>query len=270
MSHETAEIKVTGSNKATSTDQKILDRLPEQCAIPGYWRSLAQNTTFWAPEISAGPFWQNANSELEGWRREYRRQFSGVLNTGACFSNFVGKSEDRIKEKTIEKIKRSTDINREVQRLFDQLVPVPRLEDLVRVRLQVQFLDGVPFLANKIHELAKKYDPNAQIEPKGNLNGYFAQHLTFRSQVYFRFGGNVTACNVTCEVQIATSLATHVWENSHDLYETTRVNLERSEDWQWSPSDPRFLSRQLGHMIHLADGLFCNLRDTSKNAIKQE
>lgn len=101
------------------------------------------------------------------------------------------------------------------------------------------------------------------IEPKGSLNGYFAQRITFRHRVFFRFGGIENVCTVTCEVQIATSLATHVWENSHGLYETTRVNLSESTDWQWSPKDPRFLSRQLGHMIHLADGLFCNLRDNS-------
>ena len=83
--------------------------------------------------------------------------------------------------------------------------------------------------------------------------------------VYFRFGGQPISCDVTCEVQIATALATHVWENSHGLYENTRVNLEKSEDWQWNPRDPRFLSRQLGHMIHLADGMFCNLRDISGN-----
>lgn len=258
----------TGTDPKRSDDQSILDLLPEQCATLGYWKTLSENTDYWAAEISAGPMWQNAKRELDGWRREYRREFGGILHTGDALTSFVGKSENRIKEKTIDKIRKAPNAGAEVKRLFDQSVPVPRLEDLVRVRLQVQFLDGVPFLAKKILELAKQYDSNAEIEAKGSLNGYFAQHITFQSQVFFRFGKGQTPSNVTCEVQIATSLATHVWENSHGLYETTRVNLEKSADWQWSPRDPRFLSRQLGHMIHLADGLFCNLRDNSNNAGK--
>ena len=267
MSQEIKQTKGFGGAQATLTDATILGRLPAQCAIPGYWSSIADNASNWAREISAGPLWQSAHTELEGWRKEYLRDFGGVLNIGPLQS-FVGKSENRLKEKTIEKITRAKSIESGLEQIFDQKVPVPRLEDLVRVRLAVQFLDGVPFLAKKIFELAQKYDPNAAIEPKGNLNGYFAQHLTFRSQVYFRFGGAPTACDVTCEVQIATSLATHVWENSHLLYENTRVLPEKSEDWQWSPRDPRFLSRQLGHMIHLADGLFCNLRDNGNKVAK--
>lgn len=263
MSKAIEQVKFPHGGQPSVADQNILATLPMQCATPGYWSSLAANASSWAREVSVGPLWQSANTELEGWRREFQREFGGVLNIGTL-PNFVGKSEARIKEKTLEKIQRAEAIASGVKQIFDQPVPVPRLEDLVRVRLQVQFLDGVPFLAKKIHELVLKDDPNATIEPKGSLNGYFAQHLTFRSQVYFRFGAAPEACNVTCEIQIATSLATHVWENSHGLYENTRMTLERSEDWQWSPKDPRFLSRQLGHMIHLADGLFCNLRDSNK------
>lgn len=267
MSQEIGPIEVSKNISQPFGEPNIVERLPAQCATPGYWSSLAENAATWAREISAGHFWQSANTELESWRKEYLRDFGGTLSIGSL-PNFVGKSEPRLKEKTIEKIRRAKTVEIGVQAIYDQHVPVPRLEDLVRVRLAVQFLDGVPFLARKILELAKKYDSNVEIEPKGSLNGYFAQHLTFRSQVFFRFGGPPVACDVTCEVQIATSLATHVWENSHALYENTRVTLERSEDWQWSPGDPRFLSRQLGHMIHLADGLFCNLRDNSGKAAK--
>lgn len=264
MSREVTQDEVEDRSPAQHGNRAIVDCLPAHCATPGYWEALAENTNYWAPEISAGPFWQKANAALEGWRKEYRREFGGDLNTGLNLPNFVGKSAARIKEKIIQKVGRAEIVEEEIKRIFDQNVPVPRLEDLVRVRLQVQFLDGVPFLAKKILDLANQYDANAKIEAKGSLNGYFAQHLTFRLPVYFRFGGGPQAsCDITCEVQVATSLATHVWENSHGIYENTRINLEKSEDWQWSPRDPRFLSRQLGHMIHLADGLFCNLRDSS-------
>lgn len=264
MSPEIEQKNGSSSSPLAQALRAMPDNVPSECKIPGYWKSLAENTNSWAAEISAGPLWQKMNVELVNWRKEYRREFGGVLSAGNV-RDFVGKSAERIEEKVLGKIKRATNEQQEINRLFDQSVPVPRLDDLVRVRLPVQFLDGVPFLAKKIIDHAKKFDSMASIEAKGNLNGYFAQHLTFKWPVYFRFGGVARSCDVTCEVQIATSLATHVWENSHGLYENTRVNLEKSEDWQWNPKDPRFLSRQLGHMIHLADGLFCNLRDSSNN-----
>jgi hypothetical protein len=252
------------NESASKSDSSAIDKLPISCRVPGYWENLAQNSTDWAHIVSAHSLWREAQGELEKWKKEYRRKNGGTLYKSSKFPDFVGKSHARIREKIIEKISRSEDSGKEVKRLFNQSVPVPQLEDLVRVRLETQFLDGVPFLASKVLALARKFDPESFIEAKGKLSGYFAQHISFKLPVHYRFAASTTSCLVTCEVQVATTLATLVWENSHGLYEGTRTNIERSEDWQWSPSDPRFLSRQLGHMIHLADGLFCNLRDQVK------
>lgn len=241
--------------------QELLEKLPNSCRIPGYWETLASNTDDWAPLITASRFWRAANTELEGWNKEYRREHGGLLYKHKELPPFVGKSLHRIKEKTIEKIKRAPEHEMEIKRLFDSKAPVPRLEDLVRVRLETQFLDGVPFLAKKITELALSNEIEINVEPKGKIDGYFAQHINLKLPVFFVLNKESTNYNLTVEIQIATSLATMVWENSHALYEGTRTKQEKSEDWQWNPNDPRFLSRQLGHMIHLADGLFCNLRD---------
>lgn len=243
----------------------LLQILPQTCSMPGYWSALAENSESWAKELSVGPFWNDVRANLVNWRKDYRRTYSGGLDANSELPSYVGKSAERIKEKTLKKIKDRGGDSAAVSSIFDQAVAVPRIEDLVRIRLKAQFLDGVPYLAHKVHELAKNHADEVELEAKGSLNGYFAQHLRFRLPVYFRFGGPARSCNVTCEIQIATSLATHVWENSHALYEATRMNLDVSEEWQWNPKDPRFHSRQLGHMIHLADGLFCNLRDQLKN-----
>lgn len=265
MSQEILKIPEQPERRKIEGEQPAIKFLPPECSVPGYWDTLATNTIDWANEVSAGPFWREAKAHLQNWRKEYRRQSSGDLDSAGTLPDFVGKASDRIKEKTLKKIQEVGGGQDAVKQIFDQPVAVPRIEDLVRVRLNVRFLDGVPYLAKKVFELAKQHDKDAIHEAKGNLNGYFAQHVRFRTPVYFRFNGVPYSCNVTCEIQIATSLATHVWEQSHALYESTRMTHERSEDWQWNPKDPRFLSRQLGHMIHLADGLFCNLRDQSGN-----
>ena len=233
--------------------------------MPGFWDTLGKNTDDWAPIASVSPFWRQANASLETWKKEYRRESGGILIKGGKLNDFVGKSGERIEEKVLSKIRGGSNRSEIIKDIFHQSAPVPRIEDLIRTRLETQFLDGVPFLAKKLLEVAKSFDEKAKIEPKGKISGYFAQHITFSLPMHFRINGNDMSCQVVCEIQVATMLATLVWENSHGLYESSRITNEKTEDWQWSPNDPRFLSRQLGHMIHLADGLFCNLRDKSQS-----
>jgi len=103
---------------------------------------------------------------------------------------------------------------------------------------------------------------------QGSLQGYFAQHIGIRQPVLYRVGGVATAVEIECEIQIATTLATRMWDASHPVYETVRQEDVESREWQWKPSDPRFLSNQLGHMLHLADGLLVQLRNSLKKVNK--
>lgn len=104
------------------------------------------------------------------------------------------------------------------------------------------------------------------VEPKGRLEGYFAQHLYFEEHIYFRLGGVASPSVVNCEVQLGTKLSTLVWETSHSIYEGRRQSEGEDTQWQWDANSSQFLANQLGHMIHLADGLLVKLRDVTKKA----
>jgi len=110
-------------------------------------------------------------------------------------------------------------------------------------------------------ELAKELALSPEQKPRGLIVGYFAQHIYFTHSAYFRFGGRENPVTITCEIQLGTTLAKVIWESGHRIYEQSRDQPDRPADWQWNPKDPRFLIRQLGHMIHLADGILVNLRD---------
>jgi ppGpp synthetase/RelA/SpoT-type nucleotidyltranferase len=138
---------------------------------------------------------------------------------------------------------------------------VPRISDLVRTRLVCSYLDAAPFLAEKLKNLADEFNANPILDQKGSIEGYFAQHLNFEVSVFFRFAGSEQQYRLSCEVQVATLLATAIWQAAHPIYESARTEGELAQDWQWSPKNPKFLARQLGHMVHLADGLLCTLRD---------
>lgn len=84
----------------------------------------------------------------------------------------------------------------------------------------------------------------------------------FQNKCLLPIGGGADPATITCEIQIATELSTKIWEETHSIYEGTRENFEKPSEWQWKPKDPRFISRQLCHMMHLADGLLMQLRES--------
>jgi len=140
---------------------------------------------------------------------------------------------------------------------------------LVRTRISCKFLDGVQFLASHLSDLGKALGVRTERQWLGSLEGYFAQHVTFQAEVYYRFGGGATPTSITCEVQVGTDLSTRVWDAAHEIYEEARDTPDEPAEWQWNPNDPRFVARELGHMIHLADGILVQLRD-SVQARKKE
>lgn len=174
--------------------------------------------------------------------------------------NFCGKSADSIQSKLYR--------HRRNQENFDAVFskdgpPVPKLNDLVRTRISCKYIDGVEFLANKLLQLAQNMKLNPKRNRQWRLEGYFAQHVYFTEDVFFRFGRDNQPATITCEIQLASDLATRILEAAHVVYAGTREREEEPAEWQGNPSDPRFISRQLGHMIHLADGLLIQLREAA-------
>jgi hypothetical protein len=226
-------------------------------SVPGYWDALETNCEDWAALVSASRFWRSAQHSMPSWMDEYRATTGSDLVASQALAAFVGKKKGRTEEKCRSSAAPLWPVETDP--------PVPALNDLVRTRIECKFLDGVTFLSEKLRQLAIDLGKQPKIEPKGRLEGYFAQHVYFQESVHFKFGGGADRPTVvTCEVQLATTLSTMVWETSHALYETRRTTGDDDRSWQWDANSAHFLANQLGHMIHLADGLLVKLRDASK------
>lgn len=249
------------------TKDKFLDEIKDfnpGAKIPGYWNLLEDNCVQWAKDVSVGPFWDRAKQELGDWRVEYISKYGGALLTNAAgLADFQGKGKKRIISKLYNKRLEDESV---LEKYFDKEgPPVPKLNDLVRTRVVCQYIDGVVFLGDKLFRLAEEMCCSPELNREGRVEGYFAQHLNFRDDVFYRAGGGNSTTNITMEIQIATAMSTNVWETKHSIYEISRENSRPSEDWQWNPQDPEFISNQLGHMIHLADGLLVQLRDAARS-----
>lgn len=231
-----------------------------EVGVPGYWDTLQDNCNQWAKEITVRPFWEEAKKRLSLWRYKYRRKTGEALLSTRELPDFKAKDKVRTREKLYQQALRESS---DPPFPKDPAKPaIPIMNDLVRTRITCNFMDGVEFLGQELVALAKELRCYYEHKREGRLEGYYAQHVIFEENVFFRFGGVDTPARICCEIQLASVLATRVWESSHLIYEKSRIIEEEPEDWQWNPKDPRFISRELGHMIHLADGLLVQLRDS--------
>ncbi len=240
-------------------DKERIDFSPDQI-----WRLIEVNTNNWAAEVSASPFWQDAKSSISQWRQEYRASHGAALLEKPDLPQFQSKSIDSIKLKLCRKLAAGKALD---QILVGEMTPVPVLSDLVRTRVECAYIDGVVFLADKLRILAETHGLKYKREVMGKIEGYYAQHIDIELDVFLRVMGGSQPFKLNVEIQLATSFATKMWNATHELYEVDRVNEEagRADLWQWDPSNPRFISHQLGHMMHLADGLLVNLRKSKRD-----
>jgi hypothetical protein len=253
------------SEKPPSLERSAAAELANYCpesTVPGYWDTLETNAHEWAEQVSVSSFWKKVQESLPAWNAGFRKGTAAALMEGGQMPSFCAKGSGRTREKVYNKVKNgSAD---DLKNLFPMKgAAVPCINDLVRTRVPCLFLDGVEFLVDELEHLATHLGLPHSRERQGRLEGYFAQHFYFCHDVIFHFGGGKQLVTINCEVQVATMLSTRIWDATHQIYEKSRGFQESPDDWQWKPGDPRFLSRQLGHMIHLADGILVQLRNST-------
>lgn len=250
----------TQNTNNTNTEKNWMDAAGEKFPLTlesGYWKIIESNIFQWATEASSNPLWTAASRELSKWQTEYVTRTRARLLSQVSLPAFVPKSCESIQDK----ISRKFFAKRDATDLFSGAFPVPMLGDLVRTRIRCNYIDGVDYIAKKIMDLAENENISATLERQGKIEGYYAQHINIEIDAFLRVSGVAIPIKVKAEIQIASDMATKMWDASHGLYELTRGKSADAQEWQWDPSDPRFIANQLGHMVHLADGLLVQLRD---------
>ncbi len=260
----------SSDNKYRSLEKEI-SREISQFGVSSYWENIEYSCQQWAEQIRKSVEWHKIQSNIRIWATEYVAE-NGVdlLGTGGSDIKIEFKLKDRIRTKLLNLILRERKSGKSYHdfqkyfHIFDGY-PIPKtIDDLVRARITTSRLSGVEFLANKIVRETENCRIKAKIRMRGTIHGYYACHLYLDWPVKFTRAGTSNDLVVSFEIQLATTLATIMWEASHTIYEKYREIEDKKEEWQWNSNDPRFISNQLGHLLHLTDGLLDNMQKSLK------
>ena len=145
------------------------------------------------------------------------------------------------------------------------------IKDLLRTSITVRYLDGVEFLANKIHELCNKHSYLFEVEYEAREEGYYAAHVTIKKNskiVDYNWDENEILFPI--EIQITTQLQEVIKSLLHKMYEEVRIADKEitSMKWQWDYKTKEFSSNYLGHILHYVEGMILDVRDKQKSLTK--
>jgi ppGpp synthetase/RelA/SpoT-type nucleotidyltranferase len=141
-----------------------------------------------------------------------------------------------------------------------------KINDIVRTRFIVKYLDGVEFLMNKIEKLADELGMKSESSFEANERGYYAAHIHLKKKyevpnVFWEFA----EVEIPVEIQIKTQLQALVEDLSHTFYEKRRKEIKRENSkWQWQYNSKEFETYYLGHILHYADSKIVEVRKNKK------
>jgi hypothetical protein len=139
------------------------------------------------------------------------------------------------------------------------------LNDIVRGTIICSYLDGLPWLAQRLRVEAEKRSLRVAFNSEQRDEGYYAFHVyatlpAITLQVREADDSIVErAFDVSVEVQLTTQLQDALREVTHFFYEERRVH-GLPPDWKWHHNEPHFRASYISHSLHLLDAIIVELR----------
>jgi len=142
-----------------------------------------------------------------------------------------------------------------------------KINDIIRTKFIVKYLDGVDYLFEKIEELSVKYDKEIKKYYSARWEGYYALH----SYIFDEFEiskptPGTERIKIPIEIQITTQIQDVIYQLLHNYYEEKRKRLKKKDEkiWQWDYESPDFVANYLGHILHYVEGMIMEVREKQK------
>jgi hypothetical protein len=215
-------------------------------------------------QFEKSAFWLDVLSSFNDWESAYRLSHSDYGLLVGQPPTVVTKDWDRFLTKTWRHNVHNN-ANWPDPPRGDWLLP-PRwygaINDVVRTLLVVKYMDGVPFLGERLEYAAAQHGCSVQSDLLGTPTGYYAGHVVIRHAVELRTSGwRLESREVPVEIQITTQLHEVIRRLLHRHYEKRRVADGDDYTWQWDQSSEEFQANYLGHILHYVDGQILLTRD---------
>ena len=137
--------------------------------------------------------------------------------------------------------------------------------DIIRTRFTVTYMDGVPFLANKLTDLAEELGGTAERRFQARPDGYHAVHVLVDHafDVFDLSSRSMSSVPARVEIQLTTQIQETISDLLHHVYEKWRLD-EPPEGWQWDYASPEFAVNYLGHTLHYLEGMIVVARESQE------
>ncbi len=148
-----------------------------------------------------------------------------------------------------------------------------RIKDTVRTLFVVKYMDGVPYLTNRLEEIIDKHNKDikceASLEAKMD-EGYYAAHIDNICCVFEvpdRVEIGTIKIKGSIEIQITTQIQEVIRKLLHKYYDEKKEKIGKlnNENWRWNSKNDIFSVNYLGHILHYIEGMIVEIRDKKES-----
>ena len=138
-----------------------------------------------------------------------------------------------------------------------------QVNDLVRTRFEVKYLDGVAFLAEHLQALGAANGMQMTVDFQASEEGYYAAHIGARDEFEIpRRDWDTERREISVELQITTQLQEAILQLTHKFYDERRRRHRKADlAWQWDYASDEFVGNYLGHILHYVEGMIMDVRN---------
>ncbi len=219
-------------------------------------------------DFQQSEFWRSLEERLKHYQGEYLMETGELLLEPVDLPDLLKKPFESFLEKTFRK-------NVLNNRHFpdppgnDWVLPerwYSRVDDTIRTRFIVRYLDGASFLMKRLCEHCATHGLRLNRRWEARQEGYYALHFyVYDNYEIPALYLETQELEIGVELQITTQVQQLISGLLHRLYEQQR-NSKASDptEWQWDYTSEEFSIGYLGHMLHYLEGTIVQIRNRDR------
>lgn len=236
------------------------------CSLKESYETITDNLL---NEISKSDFYKQLIDKLRALNDKYRSEKQYTLINTEKSLNLKIKKFENMQEKSFridvlknEKWKNSNEKWIDDYNWITPLNCFEKLNDIIRTRVFIRYLDGVKLVLEVLDKLAEIHNYKAETTFKSDVKGYYGVHFVVKFPVSItNFYSETESILVNIEIQICTQISEVINELLHRYYEKQRLDISGiDKDWQWNYECDEFMPAYLGHMSHYIEGMIMEAR----------